>query len=96
MFDPNTRIQNLLLRARAEWLGRQQGRRQPTGKRYNGLWHPARNESRPCCVEYLRGKQYGLTDMYEHCCTLEHVAQLYGVGVEELERVIGVMQKENR
>lgn len=69
------------------YLARTKGREQPQGKRdRKGRWHPTRGERLPCC-KLLRPPTVDDPERWlKHCCSIEHVARLYGVHPPELAK----------
>lgn len=81
--------QDRLLLARAEWLARQQGKHRPQGRTHNGAWKPTGNEHCSCC--YAHDNRL---DIFEHCCSIEHVAALFGVDPTHLKQALALPERE--
>ena len=61
----------------------------PDGYWQDGVWFPSPTERQPCCdrVQPPIGTRSGSKlRLYDHCRSLEHVANLYGVSPIELRR----------
>jgi len=85
----------MLEQAARAYLARREGIERPDGKNDSGgRWHPSEVEKRECCEHVLSPSRAWPSSLYNHCRTLRHVAQLYGVDESTLRTVVRRIEKE--
>jgi hypothetical protein len=81
--------------AYTEWRGRQDGTREPRGyTAHSGKWWPysdpgreGHDEWKDCCHSVDAPTTKIPHTLWDHCKTLEHVAALYGLGLNEIAQL---------
>lgn len=77
-----------------EYLDRQAWIRRPKGKADRaGRWYPADEEVRDCCVNIRTPSRNHPHSYLNHCRTIKHIAQLFGVSESELRKEVQKRQK---
>ncbi len=70
------------------YLARNKGLEEPHGKRdRRGRWRPTRREKQRCCKLVKNPTDTEPDTLWAHCLTIEHVANMYKVGVGILGNV---------
>lgn len=71
-----------------EYLARKAVESEPQGSRdAEGIWMPGPDEEMECCKAILPTRDLsGL--ILHHCCTMKHVASLFGVSTHDVQAVI--------
>ena len=84
--SPVNALENAMDMAVEECVARKFGGRLPLGKRNpNGIWLPLSGvEHRDCCAEI---HSVWAPHMHNHCCSYGHVARLYAVDLDSLQRI---------
>jgi len=72
-----------------EYWNRQYRFRYPVGGvKPSGVWLPAKQEHCSCCeIEIEKGNAFAC-QMYIHCCTIEHICELYNVDIDKMRKYI--------
>ena len=81
------RDKSTVIRAANEHNLREHGRSRPSGGGHRGRWYPSQEEHRSCCNRISPPSRQFPLSLHRHCRTAEHVAQLFGVDVNELKEV---------
>ncbi len=67
--------------------------RKPGGDWIQGLWYPSEQERMPCCDE-ITPTPANKQALQNHCRSQRHIANLFGVELEELKRALKAVPEE--
>lgn len=69
-----------------EFYNRKWGFKRPIGGfKSNGLWLPSKQEHQTCCEKILERDITNPLELHNHCCTLEHICNLYNIDYEKIK-----------